>query len=76
MHIDIAALEKRLGVCVVPVQATKRQGMDQLRQTLCDTVNASVSPPRPIVFPETFTQEVRTLTVVNCKNLGIACKNF
>ena len=62
VHINIAALEKRLGVRVVPVQATKRRGLNQLRQTLCETLNAAVSPPRPVVFPEAFTQEVRTLT--------------
>ena len=61
MHIDIATLEKRLGVRVVPVQATKRRGIDQLRQTLCDTLNAGVSPSRPVVFPEAFTQEAQTL---------------
>ena len=62
IHIDIAALEKHLGVRVVPVQATKRQGINQLRQTLCDTLTAAAPPPRPVVFPEAFTQEVRTLT--------------
>ena len=61
LHIDIATLEKRLGVRVVPVQATKRRGIDQLRQTLCDTLDAAVSPPRPVVFPEAFTQEAGTL---------------
>ena len=61
VHIDIAALEKRLGVRVVPVQATKRRGINQLRQTLCDTLNAGVSPSRPVVFPEAFTQEAQTL---------------
>ena len=62
IHIDIAALEKHLGVRVVPVQATKRRGIDQLRQALCDTLNAAVSPPRPVVFPKAFRQEVRALT--------------
>ena len=61
IHIDIAALEKHLGVRVVPVQATKRQGINQLRQTLCDTLIAAVPPPRPVVFPEAFTHEVQTL---------------
>ena len=60
-HIDIAVLEKRLGVRVVPVQATKRRGLDQLRQTLWNTLNAAVSPPRPVVLPEAFTQEAQAL---------------
>ena len=61
VHIDIATLEKRLGVRVVPVQATKRRGIDHLRQALCDTLNAAVSPSRPVEFPEAFTQEARML---------------
>ena len=61
LDIDIAALEKRLGVRVVPVQATKRRGIDQLREALCDTLTAAASPSRPVVFPEAFTQEAQAL---------------
>ncbi len=61
IKIDIPALEKWLGVPVVPVQATKRAGIATLRQTLSAAVRFSTPPVKPIHFPEAFVQEVDRL---------------
>ena len=61
VHIDITALEKRLGVRVVPVAGHKTPGDRSPPSGLERYAQAAVSPPRPVVFPEAFTQEAQTL---------------
>lgn len=61
VHIDVAALQKRLGVRVVPVQAVKRQGLDRLRQAVCDTLREAAPRARLVTFPPAFHAEVATL---------------
>lgn len=60
--IDVPELEKRLGVPVVPVQATRRLGLVALRQALGRAVRDASPPVQPIRFPEVFTREVDALT--------------
>ena len=69
IHIHIARLEKRLGIPIVPVQAAKRQGLDQLRLALRNAVHKPV-PPRPVAFPQAFTDEVDKLTQALAENNG------
>ncbi|QDU97561.1 ferrous iron transport protein B [Lignipirellula cremea] len=58
--IDIPALEKKIGVPVIPIQANRKQGLDGLRTALANAVGKTpakyVSP-----FPEAFQQEVTAL---------------
>lgn len=61
VRIDVAALQKRLGVRVVPVQAVKRQGLDRLRQAVCDTLREATPRARLVTFPPAFHTEVATL---------------
>jgi len=70
MHIHIATLEKQLGIPIVPVQATKRQGLEQLRLALRNAVHKPVPPPRPVAFPQAFTAEVAKLTQALTENNG------
>src|SRR5262249_50298494 len=61
--IDTEALEQRLGVPVVPVQATRRLGLSALQQALRKAVRLG-SCLRPLIqFPEAFSCEVDTLTL-------------
>ena len=61
VHIDVAALQQRLGVRVVPVQAVKRHGLDRLRQAVCDTLGEAAPRARLVTFPPAFRAEVATL---------------
>ena len=70
IHIHIATLEKRLGIPVVPVQAAKRQGLEQLRLALRNAVHKPIPPPRPVAFPQAFTAEVDALTQALIENNG------
>lgn len=60
--IDIAGLEKRLGIPVVPVQANRRVGLAKLRQALRHAARTAPKPVPPIRFPEVFTREVDILS--------------
>lgn len=62
VHIDVSALQERLGVRVVPVHATKRRGIARLRQALCETLRKAARPARLITYPDAFCAEVGTLT--------------
>jgi ferrous iron transport protein B len=60
IRINGKLLEERLGVPVVPIQANKGRGLDQLREAIARTVGQP--PAQPLIsFPEAFDQEVRTL---------------
>ncbi len=59
-HIDVPALSRRLGIPVVPIQAHKRIGVDELKRVLA----SELSPPSPqsfVRFPREFDQEVEHL---------------
>jgi ferrous iron transport protein B len=61
IFIDVAALEERLGVPVVPVVATHRIGIVALKQALSRAVHTPHLPERKIRLPEVFTREIDTL---------------
>jgi ferrous iron transport protein B len=60
IDIDAQELSSRLDVPVVPVQANKRRGLDQLRQVLMAAATAK-PPSRHTPFPEAFEREVTSL---------------
>jgi ferrous iron transport protein B len=61
VSIDYRALADRLGVAVVPVHATRRQGITQLRQALLQAALGGRASDRRVRFPAAFENEVREL---------------
>ncbi len=60
VEIDHIKLSQLLGVPVVPIQAHRRLGLDELKQALLQA--ASASPPRPPeLFPQAVDQEAQQL---------------
>jgi ferrous iron transport protein B len=51
IEIDLLSLASRLGVTVVPIVASRSQGLDDLRAALSDAMHAK-PPPRPLLLPE------------------------
>jgi ferrous iron transport protein B len=68
IRIDAARLTRQLGMRVVPIQANKGKGLDQLKEALASEVDGSVlstqydglSTPR-VPFPAAFEKEVHDL---------------
>src|SRR6516164_1075666 len=61
--IDAERLSRQIGVPVVPIQANKKRGLDELRDTIA-AVTTNKPPPRQASFPEAFEREVDTLREV------------
>ncbi len=63
--IDLAKLRKRLGIPVVPLQANKRTGVDELTIALAklelDKAHSAGASPFPSLFPVEFQREVAAL---------------
>jgi ferrous iron transport protein B len=63
IRIDTERLARRLGVVVVPIQANKRKGLDQLKKAIAEAV--ANAEPRALarfpIFPEPFEREVDSL---------------
>lgn len=58
IRIDYRALGRRLGVPVVPVHASKRQGISQLKAALREGAEAGESRAEHVAFPTPFEREV------------------
>ena len=50
IKIDIAGLERELGVPVVIVNPRKRKGIDQLKKTIESTFQNNLQPPREFIY--------------------------
>jgi ferrous iron transport protein B len=61
MLIDYRALSERLGVPIVPVHASRRQGITQLRDALLVAARSGAAPASGVSFPPAFDVEVRHL---------------
>ena len=59
--IDVERLTKQLGVPVVPIQANKGVGLDQLRDAIAAAVDRGKATHQPPRFPEAFEREVADL---------------
>src|SRR5438067_3668337 len=63
IEIDAARLQRQMGLPVVPIQANKRIGLEQLRQAIA--VAAAGPPPSKYpLFPEVFQHETAALREV------------
>lgn len=60
IEIDVAELQKRLGVPVIAVQANRRIGMAELKRALASAVQTAARAPES-PFPAEFQQEVAEL---------------
>jgi ferrous iron transport protein B len=60
VRIDAPLLEKQFGVPVVPIQANKRRGLDELRSVIAKAATGA-APSRGPVFPEAVRDEVASL---------------
>jgi ferrous iron transport protein B len=60
LRLDPERLSRQLGVPVVPIQANKRKGLDQLKAVLV-TAATEGTPPPELPFPEAFERETQTL---------------
>jgi ferrous iron transport protein B len=60
IHIDIPCLSHNLGVPVVPIQANKKHGMEELKTALLQATHGQ-APVAPACFPEAFLGEVTQL---------------
>jgi ferrous iron transport protein B len=60
IRIDASRLSERLGLQVVPIQANKRKGLDELKKAILRAAEERAIPSGPI-FPEAFEAEARAL---------------
>lgn len=58
--VDAERLRKQLGLRVVPIQANKRRGLEELKQALALAAQEGPPPRRP-AFPKAFEEEVTTI---------------
>ncbi len=75
LRLDVARLQQQLGVPVVPIQANKGKGLEELKRAAAEVAGLQRREPRPpvpgravngetvsgVAFPESFEQEVVTL---------------
>src|SRR5256885_7836555 len=60
LRVDAERLARRLGVRVVPIQANRKRGLDQLKDAIAEAAGDAHLPPGP-PFPEAFEVEARSL---------------
>lgn len=60
VKIDVARLQEQIGVTIVPMQAYRNEGLDQLKQALVDVADADPKTHES-PFPELFQEEVASL---------------
>src|SRR5439155_17284010 len=60
LRVDAGRLARRLGVRVVPIQANRRRGLDQLKDAIAEAASDAHLPAGP-PFPEAFEVEARSL---------------
>lgn len=65
--IDFAGLSARLGVPVIPVQANRGLGLDELKKAIAAAADTGTAPT-PVPFPDAFRHEVAVLA----EALGVA----
>ncbi|WP_020469247.1 ferrous iron transport protein B [Zavarzinella formosa] len=59
IQIDLAKLRETTGLPIIPIQANRKQGLDELKKAVVAAVGSS--PPKPVLFPSLFGDEVKRL---------------
>ncbi|MSQ46941.1 MAG: ferrous iron transport protein B [Deltaproteobacteria bacterium] len=62
LAIDTKELSTRLGVPVIPVQATRRVGLSDLQHALGEAARSGASPIAPVRLPDALSDEVTHLS--------------
>lgn len=60
IHVDAAVLAERLGVPVIPIQANRKKGLDELRQAIARAAGGPLPGKHP-TFPAAFEREADEL---------------
>jgi len=68
IRIDYRALEKRLGVPIVPVHASKRQGISQLKAAIRLRARSGEGATARVPFPAPFEREVAAIAPLLSSN--------
>jgi ferrous iron transport protein B len=68
IRIDYRALEQRLGVPIVPVHASKRQGITQLKAAIRESARTGDRATPRVSFPEPFEREVAAIVPLLASN--------
>ena len=61
--IDFEKIRERLGVAVVPIQANRGQGIDELKRAILSAAKTGHAPTLP-PFPEPFEREIKALSTL------------
>ncbi|MFA6108535.1 MAG: ferrous iron transport protein B [Candidatus Latescibacterota bacterium] len=66
IEVDAAGLSRHLGVPVIPICASRREGLEPLRQALAEVLSNGRSPLRPLGprYPEPLTEGMQALAAV------------
>ncbi len=59
--IDAPALSEHLGVPVIPIQANKRAGLDELKEVLSQTLEKGTVPSRSPILPQSWWADAEQL---------------
>ena len=59
--LDLAAMRRQLGVPIVPIQATRRIGLEDLRKTLCQSALFGAVPSRKVSLSRAIDAEIGAL---------------
>jgi len=65
LEIDTAALSGEMGVPVIPIVATKGEGIKELKRAIVDAADTSTPTHRP-TFPDCVSAELEGLTASTC----------
>jgi ferrous iron transport protein B len=67
IQIDFPALERQLGLQIVPVHASRRRGIDDLRLALAEAAREDRRPQRMVTLPQGFEDEIgRLVSSLGC----------
>jgi len=72
--IDIENLSERIGVPVIPIVATKKQGMDQLKDAILESVKRKSTAETKITYGEEVEKLVNSIISIIYKDEGLAEK--
>lgn len=61
ISIDIDALSEKIGVPVVPIVASKNEGVEFLKQAICRAAPGKRIPKAQVVYPEPFKEAMQAL---------------
>ncbi|MCA9119085.1 MAG: ferrous iron transport protein B [Planctomycetaceae bacterium] len=75
IEIDVALLRERLHVPVIEIQANRKFGLNELKQSLIDTLKVKQTPPES-PFPEVFQAEVAKLETQCTDTAGVPLPRY